>query len=228
VTTYLALRNKVMQLLAQYNRGVAVSSAAADVAGQTVYDRLVDAYRDLVDDVAVRQGELVCDMQDFTYAAGSEYVDLHTTPATSLWQRRIVSLVRKYNDERRPLLRLSREQCEEGDCVVEDSEYEYGFHVQNRNLFVLPKPTEALTLRALYVPKIAALTFVGDGTGDDIEEPSLLPEEHHDLIAHKAALSFKGEASLDLGALEKAVHAKTVRFNLWAGGHASGPRYVRS
>jgi hypothetical protein len=231
VTTYLTLRDRIVALLAEYNAGVVEADGSSTYSKQTIYNRIADVYQQLVDEVAVGHGDRVADITDLTYAADSEYVDVNAGAAVvtpTLWNRKIVSMLQKEGDDRIPMKELSRSQYERALTLgVEDflgDFEEYGWFLQGKHLYVLPRPSRALTIRVAYVAKVGALVAVTD----DANSPERIPDEHHDLIAHLVALSFKGEAGGDTTALERAVAHHRARFHLWAtGADRRGPRYVR-
>lgn len=216
------IRNRIVQHLGEYQAGAAEAAGVASLTDATIYERITDAYRDLIEEVANITPERVLTTAAITYTANAESVAL----AASLVGRDIRTIERLVGSDYVPLDHVTlfqderARQDEEGPGGRGRS---YGWRVETgTTLFIMPKPTETLTLRARYVPAQAAIT-----TTDAASTPSLLPVEHHPLIAAMAALSFKREVD-SMPALQAERDERMRRFRTWVSRTPrTGPRFVR-
>lgn len=216
------IRNRIVQHLGEYQAGAAEASGVASLTDTTIYERITDAYRDLIEEVANTSPERVLTTASISYPANTESVAL----AAGLVSRDIRTIERLDGSDYIPIDQITlfqderMRQTEEGPA---GGGRDYGWRVEGgTTLFLMPKPTSALTLRARYVPAQTAIT-----TGDSASSPTLLPVEHHPLIAAMAALSFKREVG-PMPELQAERDERARRFRAWASRTPrSGPRFVR-
>lgn len=238
MTTWGKLRDTVVRAMAQYINRAAADYSAAQLDDTTIYAQLTFEYRRLVDEVAQRQPRLVATTLDFTYSANAtreDVTDVPTTVSASLRNRTILDVARVNGTDVWPLRALQHdeyrrllEQQGNQSAVVVDGWAAY--YVEGPYMHVLPVPTENLTLRVTYVPEVSDLTAPVDGAGGDINNsPTLLPSEHHELIALQAALALIAETHEPTKALLQRQSLAYSSFINWAAGAArGGPRRVRS
>lgn len=216
------IRDRIVQHLGEYQAGAAEAAASATFTDTTIYGRITDAYRDLIEEIAARTPERLVTVATIAYTADAESVSL----AAGLQNRDIRSLEQLSGTDYVPLDHVTLHQDEasrQSEAGPRVSGRSYGWRVEGGTLlYVMPKPTAALTLRARYIPAQAAIT-----TGDSAALPSIVPVEHHPLIAAMAALTFKREVG-PMPELQRERDERMARFLRWAAETPrTGPRFVR-
>lgn len=216
------IRNRIVQHLGEYQAGAAEAAAAATFTDATIYERITDAYRDLIEEIAARTPERLVTTATIAYTASAESVSL----ATALQYRDIRSLEQLVGTDYVPLDQVTLYQDErsrQSESGPRVSGRAYGWRVEAGTLlYVMPIPTDALTLRARYIPAQAAIT-----TTDAASTPVIVPTEHHPLIAAMAALTFKREVG-PMPDLQRERDERMARFLRWAAETPrTGPRFVK-
>lgn len=216
------IRNRIVQHLGEYQAGAAEAAGAASFTDATIYERITDAYRDLIEEIATRTPERLVTTASISYTANAESVTL----ATALQYRDLRSVEQLVGSDYVPLDQVNLYQDEasrQSEAGPRVSGRAYGWRVEGGTLlYVMPKPAEALTLRARYIPAQAAIT-----TTDAASSPSIVPVEHHPLIAAMAALTFKREVG-PMPELQRERDERMARFIRWASETPrTGPRFVK-
>ncbi len=188
------LRTRVVERMAEYKARAGEADAGSSIAVATILLRLSTHYRDLVEEIGTRDPDKVCVTQAFTYAANTESMDISVAASvggTSLFMRRMTRLIQLSGTSRWLLQRLAPAQYERwvGEMSLAALESpgagKYGWYVEGVNLYLLPKPSSAISLRASVVPLVSDLTTA--------TSPDYLPVNFHNYLATKTALSFLGE-----------------------------------
>jgi hypothetical protein len=210
---YAAIRTRVIERMAEYNAGAAAAVATATMSGQTIYSRITECYRDMIEEISGLDPEKLVTTTTLSYAAGES-----ATLPVAVQQRPIVDVEELLTDDYLPLKLITLDQHREylRTGVLElgvEPRYGYRIELAANKIYVVPKPTTALNLRIRY---IAGVTSLVDAT-DDANSPTLLPEEHHATLALCTALSFLREVGTS-PALENEYALKWARFLKWAAG----------
>ncbi len=216
------MRDRVVQRLAEYNAGVTEAAAQATFTDATIYARISTAIRDAVDMIARIDPMKIAKLSTFTYAANSESVTL----AAALKYRPIVGVERSLStspvryERLDPLTRWQDETRDGYD--YDDRDVPYGFRIERDLIYVIPTPTQDLTLRARYVEDFTELS----STTDQANTLDIIPGEHHEMIAVAAALSFLRETNAR-ASLEVDLAERRISFAKWAASQPKqGPRFV--
>lgn len=219
------IRARMVERMAEYQAGVAEVAGAATLAEATLYARISTAYRKMLRTIASKQAWKVTTLATFTYANGLESV---TLPAAVKY-RDIFSLERQVDatswepisnltDWQEQMARSDAEWVAISDVPVDTT---YGFRQELDQVYVYPRPTADLTIRARYFAAVTTLT-----AGDSVSSPVIIPEEFHDLIATVAARSILGETRSNRE-LENEFMAEWDAFTTWAAqSPKKGPRFV--
>lgn len=215
------LRDVVVERMAELDNRVAATDGNASRGNELILTRMKSSYRRLHGLVRRENPARVAKLQSFTYTADAEYIDLSSVPSPSLKHADILGLY----DMRDPTAPIPLDQ-------VTDTEFDawlatgrlsgrrvgqYGYFVDGTTrLFLLPTPSEAVTVRARYAtaPDLSALTTSTWAA----TAPDELPDEHHELIGLETAISFLSETMDPPSSLIKERDSALQAFLEWASG----------
>lgn len=219
--TWGTIRDRIVQRLGEYQAGAAEAEAGATFTDATIYSRMSDEFREMLNESFSYRPSRVGARVSMTYTANSESVAL----AAGV-QYRPVSMVDRLlsSGEYEPLNILSEYQDQaarrwdsEGPVVASSA----GYRVENDSIWVIPRPTETLTLRLLYLPAYAEVTSASAALS-----PSFIPVEHHNYLALRVAMTFLSEAQKN-ATLRVELAERASKFQRWAIEEPkTGPRFV--
>lgn len=214
------LRTRTVERLAEYTAGAAEAAANASFSDATIFARMSEAYRELIGEVAdIEPSKVLSLSTNTTYAANSESISL----PTAVTGRPVYGVQRLFGTEWQTLKELTHDQVQRILAGESDYENQYaGYMLEKQTLvYLVPKPTSVETLRFRYIEEIA------DIATSDTGSPTLLPSEHHPLIALATALKFKREVG-SMPALQEEYVYLLNRMRTWAASSpTTGPRFVR-
>lgn len=220
--TWEELRDRVVAALGEFDQAAPATSTSATFNNSVIYQRLTESYRLLVSKAARLAPAKFTSRQTFTYAANSESISLAAATNPSLRHRKVIRL-EDYTDADLPLTirqateRQWRRWLDEGDY----GDCHYLAYFEGDLFHLAPKPTSALTIRAAYIPLIAAINA---GTAD-VDTPDLFPEEHHAVIAINAAVSLQPHGA-PASLLEERARMERELFSAISESRQGGARYV--
>lgn len=237
--TWEKLRKRALERMSEYSAGAAEHPLRSSMSAQTIYDRMIEVYRDIIGEVQQKSSDKLETTTTLAYPANAISTAL---PAVCL-QRPVLGVEWQINanGDVQPLQPITRAQLtnylrdygnQPGMLVQPFGDLWY--FLENQTLIrIVPRPAQAMTLTIRYVPGVADLvapTFNADGTvnviGDGGGTPDLLAEEHHALIALKTARSFLSEVG-SATKLDDEIAIKTISLMRWADASPQdGPRYV--
>lgn len=229
MTTWGNLRDTIVERLAEYNAGAAAAAGTTSVSDAVIYKRMTRSFRKMLNQLAAKNPIKVTSLQaGIAYASGTESQAL---PA-GLQFRPIFGIERLLvSGDYEPLTQLEQYQDERSRAPYVSFPLStsygwmgstYGYKIENTLLYVLPKPTEALTLRAKYLADVADLT-----PADIAGTPPFIPSEHLDALALEAACSLLREVGGN-ASLEMELADLWKEFLDWAARDPkTGPRFVR-
>jgi hypothetical protein len=225
--TWGEMRTRVVERLGEYTAGLAEAAGNTSVAESVLYSRLTASYRRMIDVLAAKNPIKVTSLQTVAYAASTESVAL---PA-GLQFRPIFGIERLLSSgDYEPLEGMEQYQDERSRAPFTSFPLStsygwmgstYGYKIENTLLYILPKPTEALTLRVKYCAAVATLTVA-----DAAASPSFIPVEHQEVLALDAAMSLLREVGGN-ETLERELMLLWKQFTDWATRDPKrGPRFV--
>ncbi len=228
------IRRMVVEKLGEYDDQTVAGTTGASLNNDTIYRKLEQKYRYYLRRATWRDKSKFGLRQSVTYAADSESIAITASGETpsgvanpSLRNKEILR-VEDYTDTDYPSLmkRLSSEQYDawNRERFLPD-EGQWHYYIEGDYLYVLPKPSAALTLRVTYIP---AITVIDDaGSNDGTTGPDLFPEEFHELLATAVAVSIHGELGRPPEGLREELHMLEREFLGWASEpRAGGVRLV--
>lgn len=225
MTTWGDLRDRVVEALGEFDDQAAAGTVGATYADALIYKRMGEKYAQLVTKASRKDPTKFASVQAFTYTADAEYVDAEALPPESLRWRRIIRLEDRTRSDYPVVIKAMSEREWRGTIdpfATFVSPADRVYFLQGERLHLWPKPVSALSLVAVYVPATERPT-----TDDSADEPLLLPDEYHELIALEAAISFRGafgDVTQELLLERQELHKD---FMAWASGSLeAGPRYV--
>lgn len=225
---YGQIRDRIVQRMAEYRTGAAEADGAASISNTTIYSRITDVYRELLDLAGERDATKVADVVSFSYAANSDSIDINAVPTPSLWTRPILQIERSQGTDFWPMFEVTQSQFRnarrESFVPAQSAERmaSYAWYREGKLLYLQPVPPETLTLKATYIPLQAEIT-----TADSASSPDKIPAEHHPLISLMVAVEFLREVKSPRDLIEE-TSGKMQRFLRWASGvERGGPRLVR-
>lgn len=223
------IATRVIERMAEYRAGAAETPSLATIEPTTLYNRLTTTFQQLCGDIAKQDPKKIASLLTVAYPANTESVQFTAGNAALKWRpifsvemlNSTVGLYEPLDNITDWQDRRSREWDYDGGNFPAYNRYAY--RIERDLIYVQPQPPQDLTLRVRYQPSIATLTSGSDGNN----VPDFIPEEHHDLIALKAAMSFLREAPRNDN-LERELADLDSKFQTWctASPKQQGLRFV--
>lgn len=227
MTTWDKLKERVVEALGEYDNQAVAGTSSRSYSDTTIEQRLEEKYGQLILDAArTNPRRFVATPATLAYAADSESVALSGASASVRWRPWV--RVEDYTDSENPVTLEEMTPDEYADwregynySIAEVAgTYRFRYYVEGPNIFLSPRPNQAVTLRIHYIAEPDSYTAGANS-------PQAFPAEYHPLIALEAAVSFMAQYGSPSWVENERQELKR-RFMSWAATRETrGPRFVR-